>query len=25
VRSLQALAESATTIELYEATRLEKL
>jgi quinol monooxygenase YgiN len=24
VRSLQALAESATTIELYEATRLEK-
>ena len=25
VRSLQALAESATTIELYDATRLEKL
>ena len=25
VRALQALAESATTIELYEATRLEKL
>jgi quinol monooxygenase YgiN len=25
VRSLQALAEGATTIELYEATRLEKL
>ena len=25
VRSLQALAESATTIELYEATRLQKL
>src|SRR6184192_42667 len=25
VRSLQALAEAATTIELYEATRLEKL
>jgi len=25
VRSLRALAEAATTIELYEATRLEKL